>query len=53
MISKKQILLFVNNILLLHLASENTVIGAISLVGDVRGHHVGEVGALDDRLVSH
>jgi hypothetical protein len=45
-------LLFIN-VLLLHITAENVVIEAISLVGDIRGYHVGEVGAQDDRRVSH
>jgi hypothetical protein len=46
---------FINNVLLPHLTAENAVIEVISLVGDVRGQNVGEVGevGLDDRGVSH
>jgi hypothetical protein len=40
-----------SNVLLLHLTAENAVFKVISLVGDVRGQHVGEVGA--QRGVSH
>ena len=42
-------LLFINNVLLLHLSAENAVNEVISLVVDVRGQHVGKVGARDDR----
>jgi hypothetical protein len=38
-------LLFINNVLLLHLTAENAVIEVISLIGGVRGQHEGEVGA--------
>jgi hypothetical protein len=38
-------MILINTVLLLHLTVKNAVIEATSLVGDVRGHHVGEVGA--------
>ena len=44
---KEIVVLFINNVLL-QLTAENTVFEAISLIGDV-----GEVGAQDDRQVSH
>ena len=40
----------INHVLLLHLTAKNAVIVAISLVGDIRGHHVGEVCAQEDSL---
>jgi hypothetical protein len=40
-----------NNVLLLHLTAEYAVIEVISLVGEVRGQHVGELR--DDRCISH
>jgi hypothetical protein len=47
----KQIIVFKNNInrllfiiILSHLTAENAVMEVISLVGDIRGQHVGKVG---------